>query len=343
MAFKDTIRVVQSGQRRMKIFVDFWNVVINARSQCKNFDVHIHWDKLVENAVHNTRQGYLDETVGELAGCYIFGSKSQSNPEDTKFVNRVLDQYGSQSGLFFHFAERVPKQTSTTCSKCGEQVRMNSESGVDVLLAVEMIKHATMREHEYLALVSSDRDFIPLLSFLRDQGQRVLHVAAGSPDRDMRAITWSQMNLRELYTAICTIEHDDYIVLTAPSCNRELEQLIDAAPVERNQMRVIDITDKHQIHDKDLLFLVSSLHLHWSTNRDPSTQFAYRRITSDLHEFRRRVADGSLRGSLPCVIGNGRIQIQFNGTNNTNRWIRMVYAGDEPGLNDSWAKLFSQG
>jgi uncharacterized LabA/DUF88 family protein len=343
MAFKDTIRVVQSGQRRMKLFVDFWNVVINARSQCKNFNVHVHWDKLVESAVRDTKQGYFDETVGELAGCYIFGSKSQSSPDDTRFVNQVLDQYGWRSGLFFHFAERVPKQTSTTCSKCGEPVRMNSESGIDVLLAVEMIKHATMREHEYLALVSSDRDFIPLLAFLRDQGQRVLHVAAGSPDRDMRAITWSQMNLQELYPAICSIEHDDYIILTAPACNSELEQLLEAAPVERNQMRVIDITDKNQIHDKDLSFLMSSLNLYWNTGADLSSQFEYRRFTSDLHEFRRRVADGGLRGSLPCVIRNGHCQIQFNSLNNTNRWTWLVRPGDEPGITGSWAKLFGKG
>jgi uncharacterized LabA/DUF88 family protein len=223
MPFKETIEVLQSGRRRIKLFVDFWNVVINARNQCKNFDVHVCWDKLVDDLVDRTRQGYHDKTAGELAGCYIFGSKSQSNPKEAKFIKQTLDLYGSKPGLFFNFVERVPKQTAVMCANCGEQVKTNSESGIDVMLAVEMIKHAGMQEHEYLALVSSDRDFMPLLSFLRDQGQRVLHVAAGNPDREMRSITWAQVNLQEHYPQFCTIQHDDYIILTAPSCDREVK------------------------------------------------------------------------------------------------------------------------
>ena len=66
MSLKDTIRVVQSGQRRIKIFIDFWNVVIKPAATCENFDVRVHWDKLVDHLVSHTRQGYFDETTGEL-------------------------------------------------------------------------------------------------------------------------------------------------------------------------------------------------------------------------------------------------------------------------------------
>lgn len=328
---RDTIEVIQSGQRRIKLFVDFWNVVINARSQCsKNFNVHLHWDKLVNDLIHQTRQGHHDNTNGELAGCYIFGSKSRSNPEESKFVDQTLDLYGSTSGLFFNFAERVPKQTSAVCS-CGRQVKVQSERGIDVLLAVEMIKHASMREHEYLALVSSDRDFIPLLSFLRDQGQRVLHVATGSPDREMRSITWAQVNLQELYPNLCTIEHDDYIVLTAPSCEEQLKQVRDAAP-EPDQLRVIDITDESQINDRDLAFLMSSLKLWWHISNKPNALFGYSRIASGL---RHGLRTGELRGDLPCVVRNGVSQFRFDGT----RWLRS--AGGDP--EQSWPKLFVDG
>jgi uncharacterized LabA/DUF88 family protein len=334
MPFKETIEVIQSGQRRIKLFVDFWNVVINARSQCRNFDIHVHWDKLVGHLVDQTRQGYFDKTNGELAGCYIFGSKSQSNPQETKFVKQTLDLYGSTSGLFFTFAERVPKQTALTCSNCGEQVRTNSESGIDVVLAVEMIKHAAMREHEYLALVSSDRDFIPLLTFLRDQGQRVLHVAAGTPDRDMRSITWAQVNLQELYPYLCTIEHDDYIVLTAPSRDEQLRQVLDAATVARDQIRIIDITDKSTINDKDLDFFLSSLNLHWYPNNKAGRQYSYRQIVNDLDELRRLVSTGDLLGSLPCVVRNGVRQLYFE----SGRWIRMASEDTE----ESWPQLFTK-
>jgi uncharacterized LabA/DUF88 family protein len=333
MPFKDTIEVIQSGQRRIKLFVDFWNVVINARNQCKNFDVHVRWDRLVDHLIHQTRQGYYDKTTGELAGCYIFGSKSQSNPQESKFVKQTLDLYGSLPGLFFNFAERVPKQTAVMCSNCGEQVRTNSESGIDVVLAVEMIKHAAMREHEYLALVSSDRDFIPLLSFLRDQGQRVLHVAAGTPDREMRSITWAQVNLQELYPNLCTIQHEDYVVLTAPSYASELKEVLDAAPIAPDQIRIIDLTDKSQIIDKDLDFLLSSLGFYWRKKGETTgTQYNYRHLVSDLNEFRHQISTGDLHGHLPCVVRSGQRQFYREG----NRWIRIV--GDD--IEKSWSKLF---
>lgn len=331
MPFKDTIEVIQSGPRRIKLFVDFWNVVITARNQCKNFDVHVHWDKLVDHLIHQTKQGYHDKTNAELAGCYIFGSKSQSNPQESKFVKETLDLYGSKSGLFFNFAERVLKQTAVMCSECGEPVKTNSESGIDVMLAVEMIKHATMREHEYLALVSSDRDFIPLLSFLRDQGQRVLHVAAGAPDREMRSITWAQVELQELYSSICTIQHEDYIVLTAPPYENKLQEVLEAAPMTRDKIRIIDITDKSTITDKDLGFLLSSLWLFWHRTNERGITHSYNRVASDLNEFRRLVGTGELLGCLPCVVCNGQRQVFFEG----NRWIQM--AGDD--VQKSWSKL----
>jgi len=338
MPFKETIRVIQSGQRRIKIFVDFWNVVINARGQCKDFDVNVHWDRLVNNLVHETQQGYLDETTGELAGCYIFGSKAQSNAQQSAFVKQVLDRYGSQSGLFFNFGERVPKQTTAKCLKCDEPVKVNSESGVDVLLTVEMIKHAIMREHEYLALVSSDRDFIPLLSFLKDQGQRVLHVAAGTPEREMRAITWAQVELVEIYPLLCTIDHDGYIILTAPPCSHELEELLGAAPVPRDQIKIIDITDKGKIHDKDLAFLLASLRLSWKSNPEHFVPYDYAKLKASSPQFRRDVANGSLRGNLPCAIKNGFVKVQFTGNNQAARWTRMINPGRD--LDGDWSKLF---
>ncbi|MCZ7486653.1 NYN domain-containing protein [Rhizobium rhizogenes] len=338
MPLKETIRVIQSGQRRIKLFVDFWNVVINVRNQSRMFDVDVKWDKLAESLVSETRQGYFDDTTGELAGCYIFGSVSRSNAQESKFVERVVDHYGSKPGLFFNFAERVPKQTSISCSECGEVVKTRSESGVDVLLAIEMIKHATMREHEYLALVSGDRDFVPLLSYLRDQGQRVLHVATGNPDREIRSITWKQVALSEQYPALSRIRHDGYIVLTAPPRMNETAQVINAAQVPHDQMRIIDITKKDQISDKDLNFMIKNLGLYWKSSADDTERmFSQTYLSEDTNELRQRIADGSLQGQLPYVLHDGLCEAYFNGQDSHFPWIRT---------NDTdkrWSKLFDPG
>ncbi len=250
MPLAETIRVIQPGKRRIKLFVDFWNVIINSRKISSEYEIDIIWDKFAEQIVHQTRHGYSDETSGELAGCYIFGSFSRSNPKESKFIDRTVDRYGSIPGLFFSFSDRVSKKTSRLCPSCGSTLKFNGESGVDLMLSIEMIKHAAMKEHEYLGLVSSDHDFIPLLNYLKDQGQRVLHISAGEPDRDIRSVTWTQIDLSEQYSSLCKIVHDDYIILTSPSCENELKELLSAAPVARSKIKIIDITDSDMINDK---------------------------------------------------------------------------------------------
>jgi uncharacterized LabA/DUF88 family protein len=272
MSFKDTIRVVQSGGRRIKIFVDFWNVVINARKQAEKLDIEVRWDALAEQILQETHRGYGDETSGELAGCYIFGSCARSDPKEAKFIKRTLDKYGSMSGLFFEFKERVRKQTSDKCQQCGTPMSRSSELGVDVLLAVEMIKHATMRDHEYLALVSGDRDYIPLLSFLKDQGQRVIHVATGEPHRDMRSLTWKQVELTKRYPYLCSIAHDKYFIITAPAF---AEQVAEAQLMLDEQglgYDVIDITNKEENSDKDLLFVLRNQRMFFRKKDDDARQ-----------------------------------------------------------------------
>ncbi|MGA3311069.1 MAG: hypothetical protein ABSD08_21030 [Xanthobacteraceae bacterium] len=125
MSFHDTVRVIQPGQRRLKIFIDFWNLVINARKQT-SFEIDVQWNSLAEYFVGETWKGHGDESTGDLAGCYIFGSYARSNPTESAFIDRTLDKYGSMPGLYFDFKERVKKEASTKCPKCGEQVYRSS-------------------------------------------------------------------------------------------------------------------------------------------------------------------------------------------------------------------------
>lgn len=339
MAFRETIRVIQTGQRRIKLFVDFWNVVINARNQCKGFDIDVCWDTLSEYAVRAAQQGHSDETIGELAGCYIFGSVSKSNASESKFVKRTIDQYGHKPGIFFNFADRVHKQTAVTCNDCGTSLKTRSESGVDVLLTVEMIKHAAMREHEYLALASSDRDFVPLLSYLRDQGQRVLHIATGHPDIEMRSTTWTQINLVDYYPSITKINHSGYIVLTAPYCSEELSEALAATTIPHNEIRVIDLTNTEDISDNDIMYILRNQRLYWYKTNDEYRQSSI--PIDNVKKFRRQLKNGVISGNIPYIIKDGDCKISFDGRNSSFRWVRHVsdrYSDSE--INEGWSRLF---
>lgn len=144
---RETINVIQSSERRVKVFIDFWNVVIAARSQT-SFDVELRWDAFVNLIVRETQSSYGENSNSLLAGCYIFGSYDKSNGEQYKFIKKTLDFYGWKEGLYFDFKERISKTTTHKCGACGAPMQRSSELGVDVLLTVEMIKHASMREHE---------------------------------------------------------------------------------------------------------------------------------------------------------------------------------------------------
>jgi hypothetical protein len=244
-------------------------------------------------------------------------------------VNKTLDKYGHLPGLFFEFKERVRKETSIKCNSCGDSISRATESGVDVLLAVETIKHMTMREHDFLAVVSSDQDFIPLLSYLKDQGQRVIHVATGDTDRVMRSLTWKQVELKSNYYRICSLSDEYCIVLTSPHYKVEMAKAYDILTAHNIKPKVIDITVKEEINDKDLDFLISRFSIYFEFLGDSDRSYNPRSIFSSLHEFRKALSEGKINAPLPYIIRNGQMEAHRH-----DRWGWMV--NGSPGVLNAW-------
>jgi len=334
VSFRDTIRVIQPGRRRLKIFVDFWNVVINARKVAKNIDVDVQWDNLVNQILAETSGGYSDETSGDLAGCYIFGSYAKSAPEEKAFIDRTLDTFGDKQGLYFEFKERVKKESSDQCKNCGHAISKTTELGVDVLLTVEMIKHAAMREHEYLALVSSDRDYIPLLGYLKDQGQRVLHAATDEPHREMRSLTWKQVALKTMYDRLVTLYPRECVILTTPTMSSKLEEVEAVLSEQKIAYRIIDVSNRSEMHDKDLRLFVKNRHVFVRMASDPkkNTTQSWTQLFSTLDEFRAALRDGSVGAQFPYLIRNGVCEAHYD---QSYGWI----VGGRGGTADIWNKL----
>lgn len=319
MSLRETVRVIQPSQRRLKIFVDFWNVIISARNQSSKFELNFRWDRLADDLLTATRVSIFDESVASLAGCYIFGSYSKSNANENDFVKKTLDQYGSSPGLYFDFKERVKKETLIKCRTCGDHVSQSSEAGVDVLLTVEMIKHAAMREHDYLALVSSDRDFVPLLSFLKDQGQRVLHVSTGVAQREMRSLSWTQVELENYYPSLCRINQDRRLILTSPLVAdrlKEAQEILDKSGII---YEVIDITNANEINDRDLSFLLRNQSFFFR-RKDDVGHYSDPYSTNSVRELRLALARGDIVGSLPYVMNAGQMEAYPNSSG--DGWVR---------------------
>jgi uncharacterized LabA/DUF88 family protein len=328
MSFRDTIRVIQPGRRRLKIFVDFWNVVVNARNISKNIDVDVRWDRLVDQVVAETSSGHSDETAGELAGCYIFGSYSKSSPKEKTFVEHTLDEFGGKQGLYFEFKERIKKETSDLCNKCGAAIDKTSESGVDVLLTVEMVKHAAMREHDYLALISSDRDYIPLLEYLKDQGQRVLHAATDTPNREMRSLTWKQVALKPMYEHLVKTYPRESVILTAPSLTIQLEEAEAALSAMEIKYKIIDVTEESEMHDKDLKLFLSNHQLFFQMANDPlkTMHYNWNNLFSSIAKLRSSLRERRVMAHFPYVIHNGACMAYYH---EPHGWIASGERGTE--------------
>lgn len=61
------------------------------------------------------------------------------------------------------------------CPNCGKDMRGSEEKGVDTRIATAMISLAWADNYDVAVLVSSDRDFIPVVEFLETKGIKVVH------------------------------------------------------------------------------------------------------------------------------------------------------------------------
>ena len=69
-------------------------------------------------------------------------------------------------------------------------MRGTEEKGVDVRIATDMIKLAWVDNYDTAVLVSSDKDFIPLVEFLETRGVKVLHGAFPPQGSHLSAACW---------------------------------------------------------------------------------------------------------------------------------------------------------
>jgi uncharacterized LabA/DUF88 family protein len=81
---------------------------------------------------------------------------------------------------------RLKIRDSDKCKTCGAQDQRFGEKGVDVGLAVDMVKDALLNNIERIVLVSSDVDLIPAVLAVKDAGKQITYI--GFDDKLTRAL-----------------------------------------------------------------------------------------------------------------------------------------------------------
>ena len=69
------------------------------------------------------------------------------------------------------------------------------EKGVDTRIATDMVSKAWEGAYDVAVLISSDRDFVPVCSFLQAKGIIVIHGSIGYSGAVVSAACWGQIDL----------------------------------------------------------------------------------------------------------------------------------------------------
>ena len=74
-------------------------------------------------------------------------------------------------------------------------MRGTEEKGVDVRIAIDLIKLAWADDYDTAVLVSADKDFIPLVQFLETRGLKILHAGFLPQASHLANSCWGRINI----------------------------------------------------------------------------------------------------------------------------------------------------
>lgn len=84
------------------------------------------------------------------------------------------------------------------CPSCGSDILGTEEKGVDTRMATDLISAAWDGAYDVAVLVSSDRDFIPVVNFLETRVVKVVHGAFPPYAADLSRACWARIDIPSL-------------------------------------------------------------------------------------------------------------------------------------------------
>ncbi len=186
-----------------RIFIDFWNLQLNVNKYSPP-EYKLDWLKLSPCLLHATE--HVLGTPLSFEGTNVYLSYNPKTPQGNRlrhWSSNVLDRF---PGINVTAKERKPKsppptcpqchQKVTTCPHCGAMMAGTIEKGIDTSIVTDMLQLAWEDAWDVAILVSSDRDFIPLVNFLRTKGRKVINVYFPPSGSHLAKTCWASIDLR---------------------------------------------------------------------------------------------------------------------------------------------------
>lgn len=194
---------------RVSIFLDFWNFTLNLR----DFDSFFRpdWYKIAEVFLEEAQVVVGNSDTLVLQDFNIFGSYSR-NSNDAKLHNWATTFLPKVKGAKVYFYERKVKKRGPRCPVCHEYIDVcpkcngsmigTEEKGIDTLMATTMLQDAWLKKFDVAIIVSADRDFIPVVEILRDNGLKTIHAQFGANGAELTKSCWGRFNILNILDKI---------------------------------------------------------------------------------------------------------------------------------------------
>ena len=191
---------------RVKVFVDFWNFQLSVNSLDSQFK--IDWQDLGLVVAQESLR-IVDATASiTYQGMNVYGSYDASSKKDEglrKWASNTLNRFpGVQVTMLQRQRKRrgsicpACHEEMSSCPKCQSDMRGTEEKGVDTRIATDMIKLAWVDNYDVAVLLSSDRDFVPVVEFLSTRGIKTIHGAFPRQGSMLTQTCWGNIQVRHV-------------------------------------------------------------------------------------------------------------------------------------------------
>ena len=194
---------------RVRVFVDFWNfqLSVNALEE----DLKIDWSVLGRCLA--TEAGCVVDPDAHVVyqGMNVYGSYGSGDRDAAlrKWAEYTLARFPGVQVEMTRRRKRLrgfgcPSCHSklTACPTCGADMRGTEEKGIDTRIATAMISLAWIDNYDVAVLMSSDRDFIPVVEFLETKGVKVVHGAFPPRGSDLAQKCWGSIAVPDIRNQI---------------------------------------------------------------------------------------------------------------------------------------------
>ena len=191
---------------RVMVFVDFWNFQLLVNRLFSDF--RVDWRVLGQALAQEASQVVDAQAALSYQGMNVYLSYDPSSEKDLRLQGWASNTLNEFPGVQATLLERQRKRRGpacpschrevSVCPHCGADMRGTEEKGVDTRIATDMIKLAWADSYDVAVLLSSDRDFVPVVEFLTSKGIKTIHAALPRQGDLLTKTCWGNIQVAQM-------------------------------------------------------------------------------------------------------------------------------------------------